>query len=135
MIASFFRHLEQHGVRWLLISGLATILYGAATFSEDVDLWVLPTEPNFERFKAALRESQARYYKLTPALSRDLISEQGFAVAGALQQLIAGRMSPIRMLRVLVVLLQNLLTGCGIFLIRVRGVASLCRSGAGTQAR
>jgi hypothetical protein len=69
MIASFFRHLEQHGVRWLLISGQATILYGAATFSEDVDLWVQPTEHNFERFKAALHESQARYYKLTPALT------------------------------------------------------------------
>jgi hypothetical protein len=69
MIASFFQHLEEHEVRWLLISGQATILYGAATFSEDVDLWVLPTEPNFERFKDALRESQARYYKLTPALT------------------------------------------------------------------
>jgi hypothetical protein len=69
MIASFFRHLEQHQVRWLLISGQATILYGAATFSEDVDLWVEPTEPNFERFKAALRASAARYYKLTPALT------------------------------------------------------------------
>jgi hypothetical protein len=34
MIASFFRHLEQHQVRWLLSSGQATILYGAATFSE-----------------------------------------------------------------------------------------------------
>ncbi len=69
MIASFFRHLEEHGVRWLLISGQATILYGAATFSEDVDLWVAPSEQNFDRFKAALRQSQARYYKLTPALT------------------------------------------------------------------
>ncbi len=69
MIASFFRHLEEHGVQWLLISGQATILYGAATFSEDVDLWVAPTEQNFDRFKAALQDSQARYYKLTPALT------------------------------------------------------------------
>jgi hypothetical protein len=69
MIASFFRHLEEHGVRWLLISGQATILYGAATFSEDVDLWVEPTASNFERFTLALRASSARYYKLTPALT------------------------------------------------------------------
>lgn len=69
MIASFFRHLERHDVRWLLISGQATILYGAATFSEDIDLWVQPTTQNFERFTAALRESQARYYKLTPPLT------------------------------------------------------------------
>ncbi len=69
MIASFFRHLEECGVRWLLISGQATILYGAATFSEDVDLWVDPIPSNLERFKSALRASQARYYKLTPALT------------------------------------------------------------------
>ncbi len=69
MIASFFRHLEHFQVDWLLISGQATILYGAATFSEDVDLWVQPTESNLERFRLALRASQARYYKLTPALT------------------------------------------------------------------
>ncbi len=34
MIASFFRHLETQGVEWLLISGQATILYGAATFQK-----------------------------------------------------------------------------------------------------
>src|SRR5690606_5914107 len=33
----------EQRVEWLLISGQATILYGAATFSEDVDLWVKPT--------------------------------------------------------------------------------------------
>jgi hypothetical protein len=79
MIASFFQHLEQHEVRWLLISGQATILYGAATFSEDVDLWVQPTSENFERFTAALRESQARYYKLTPPLTvANAVERHGF---------------------------------------------------------
>jgi hypothetical protein len=68
MIRSFFQHLEDHGVDWLLVSGQATILYGAATFSEDVDLWVDPTEQNLLRLRAALRASQARYYKLTPPL-------------------------------------------------------------------
>jgi hypothetical protein len=69
MIASFFRHLEEQSVEWLLISGQATILYGAATFSEDIDLWVNPTASNFDRFRAALQRSQATYYKLTPPLS------------------------------------------------------------------
>ena len=46
MIASFFQHLEAEGAKWLLVSGQATILYGAATFSEDLDLWVIPTEQN-----------------------------------------------------------------------------------------
>lgn len=58
MIASFFQHLEQQGVEWLLVSGQATILYGAATFSEDVDLWVNPTQENLSRFQRALRVSR-----------------------------------------------------------------------------
>jgi hypothetical protein len=69
MIASFFRHLDEHRVRWLLISGQATILYGAATFSEDVDLWIDPESENLERTKRALRASEASYYKLTPPLN------------------------------------------------------------------
>ena len=42
MIASFFQSLDTHRVAYLLISGQATVLYGAATFSEDIDLWVEP---------------------------------------------------------------------------------------------
>jgi hypothetical protein len=37
-----FRSFEKARVR-LLISGPASILYGAATFSEDVDIWIDPT--------------------------------------------------------------------------------------------
>jgi hypothetical protein len=66
MIASFFQHLETTKVEYLLISGQATILYGAATFSEDVDIWVAPTEPNIDSFLSVLRAGSATYYKLTP---------------------------------------------------------------------
>jgi len=69
MIANFFRSLDRHGVEYLLISGQATVLYGAATFSEDIDLWLSPTHENSARFLAALRECSAHYYKLTPALT------------------------------------------------------------------
>ena len=72
MIASFFRHLEGHQVEWLLVSGQATILYGAATFSEDVDLWVEPSAQNLLRFAAALRASNASYYKLTPPMTAEM---------------------------------------------------------------
>lgn len=68
MIANFFRSLEAHRVAYLLISGQATILYGAATFSEDVDLWIEPSPENIERFRAALRRAGARYYRLTPSI-------------------------------------------------------------------
>src|ERR1017187_6453661 len=66
MIASFFQSLDRNGVEYLLISGQATVLYGAATFSEDIDLWINPTEDNRDRLLAALRDCQAHYYKLTP---------------------------------------------------------------------
>jgi hypothetical protein len=79
MIASFFQRLEEHGARYLLISGQATILYGAATFSEDVDIWLEPEQRNIERFLAALRDASARYYKLTPALDvRNCLEGHGF---------------------------------------------------------
>jgi hypothetical protein len=74
MIASFFRHLERQGAEWLLISGQATILYGAATFSEDVDVWVNPTQENMGRFQRALSASRARYYRLTPPFTADFAS-------------------------------------------------------------
>lgn len=69
MIESFFQRLDEHGVDWLLVSGQATILYGAATFSEDIDLWVEPSEPNLRRCVSALHAAGARYYKLTPPLT------------------------------------------------------------------
>jgi hypothetical protein len=66
---SFFRNLEREAVRYLLISGQASILYGAATFSEDVDLWIAPTEANIGRFIRALHRSKAAVHKLTPQLT------------------------------------------------------------------
>ena len=61
MIANFFQSLNRNGVEYLLISGQATVLYGAATFSEDIDLWVNPTAENSDRFIATLRQNQAHY--------------------------------------------------------------------------
>jgi hypothetical protein len=69
MIANFFQSLGDRGVEYLLISGQATVLYGAATFSEDIDLWLRPTAENRDRFIAALRDCKARFYKLTPHLT------------------------------------------------------------------
>ena len=79
MIANFFQSLSRRGVEYLLISGQATVLYGAATFSEDIDLWLHPTEDNCSRFLAALRDRGARYYKLTPPLTiQHLVRGHGF---------------------------------------------------------
>lgn len=74
MIANFFQSLSDRGVEYLLISGQATVLYGAATFSEDIDLWINPTPGNLGRFTAALRYCHAHFYKLTPQLTTENLS-------------------------------------------------------------
>ena len=61
--------MKADKVRYLLISGQATVLYGAATFSEDLDIWLCPQNANLQRFVKALRTLRARYYKLTPPLT------------------------------------------------------------------
>ena len=74
-----FRSFERFGVDYLLLSGQAAILYGAATFSEDVDLWIRPTLENATRLLRALAACQGRVYKLTPALTRkNLLAGHGF---------------------------------------------------------
>ena len=69
MTRNFFRQLKADKVRYLIISGQATVLYGAATFSEDLDIWLCPHHANVQRFVKALRTLRARYYKLTPPLT------------------------------------------------------------------
>lgn len=74
MIANFFQSLNRHNVGHLLISGQATVLYGAATFSEDIDLWVNPAPDNSARLLSALRECHALYYKLTPPVAPEYLA-------------------------------------------------------------
>jgi hypothetical protein len=79
MTASFFQTLKACKVQYLLISGQAAVLYGAATFSEDIDIWIQPTQNNLNRFIKALRACKARYYQLTPPLtSANLLKGHGF---------------------------------------------------------
>ena len=55
------------------------MLYGAATFSEDIDLWIKPSAENCACFQACLRRCEARYYKLTPSLTpANLLRGHGF---------------------------------------------------------
>jgi hypothetical protein len=67
---SFFQNLEKAGVRYLLISGQASVLYGAAQFSEDIDLWLSPTDASLQAFLHVLKLANASVYKLTPPLNR-----------------------------------------------------------------
>lgn len=72
---NLFRSFERSGVEYLLIRGQASVLYGAATFSEDVDLWIRPTPANLARFLRALAACRARVHKLTPPITLRFLRE------------------------------------------------------------
>jgi hypothetical protein len=79
MTRKLFRSFERFGVEYLLISGQASVLYGAALFSEDIDLWIRPAARNVRRLLQALAACRARVYKLTPPLTlRHLLRGHGF---------------------------------------------------------
>ena len=74
-----FRSFDRFGVEYLLISGQASILYGAATFSEDVDVWIRPSVANARRLLLALAAGRGRVYKMTPPMSlRNMRFGHGF---------------------------------------------------------
>ena len=74
-----FSSFERFGLEYLLISGQATVLYGAAMFSEDVDLWIRPTLENARKLMSSLAERSGRVHRLTPPLTlRNMRTGHGF---------------------------------------------------------
>jgi len=74
-----FSSFERAGLEYLLISGQASVLYGAAMFSEDVDIWIRPTSANAQKLLVALAERRARVHRLTPPLTlRNMMAGHGF---------------------------------------------------------
>jgi len=55
-----FGCLERHGVRYVVIGGLAGILYGSPQVTFDADICPEGGKANLERLAAALREMEAR---------------------------------------------------------------------------
>jgi hypothetical protein len=79
MMRSLFRAFEREGVRYLVISGQACILYGASQFTEDLDLWIAPAPKNIDSLLRALARVKARVYKLTPPITaRNVLKGHGF---------------------------------------------------------
>ncbi|GAB3506550.1 DUF6036 family nucleotidyltransferase [Spirosoma knui] len=50
----FVKAADQHELQYILIGGLAMILNGAVRFTQDVDLWLEPTNDNKDRFVNSL---------------------------------------------------------------------------------
>ncbi len=54
------RVLDEHGVRYVLIGGLAAVLHGAPHVTTDVDVVPEDAQANLERLSAALKDLRAR---------------------------------------------------------------------------
>ena len=48
--------LHEHGVRYLVIGGLAFIYHARPRYTKEMDLWIDPSPPNVRRANAALAE-------------------------------------------------------------------------------
>jgi hypothetical protein len=57
---AIFDLLERHGVRYVVIGGVAAILHGAAHVTTDVDVVPQDARDNLERLSDALQEIHAR---------------------------------------------------------------------------
>lgn len=58
--------MRAHRVDHLLMGGQACVLYGAAEFSRDVDLAILPDPGNLDRLRGALAELDAEVIAVPP---------------------------------------------------------------------
>jgi hypothetical protein len=57
---ALFDVLDRHGVRYVLIGGMAAILHGASHVTTDVDVVPQDSRENLERLSDALRQIHAR---------------------------------------------------------------------------
>ena len=64
--------MRKNGVRYLLMGGQACVFYGAAEFSRDTDIVVVPDAANLQRLQAALDELQAECIAVPPFEPRHL---------------------------------------------------------------
>jgi len=70
--------IRRHQVAHLLMGGQACVLYGAAEFSRDLDLALLPDPANLDRLQAALAELDAEVIAVPPLALKHLA--EGLAV-------------------------------------------------------
>jgi hypothetical protein len=70
--------IRRHQVAHLLMGGQACVLYGAAEFSRDLDLALLPDPTNLDRLEGALTELDAEVIAVPPLALKHLA--EGLAV-------------------------------------------------------
>jgi hypothetical protein len=73
----FLELLDRHGVRYLIIGGLAFIYHAKPRFTKDIDVWLDPGPGNLARANAALAEFGSPH--LLDASAEDEILQLGVA--------------------------------------------------------
>lgn len=54
-LLKFWRCLNQHGVRYIMVGGVATNFNGYQRATDDIDLWIDDTIENRETLRCAFR--------------------------------------------------------------------------------
>ena len=73
----FLELLDRHGVRYLIIGGLAFIYHAKPRFTKDIDVWLDPEPKNLARTNAALADFGSPY--LLNLSDKDEILQLGVA--------------------------------------------------------
>jgi len=68
--SELFRLLDRHGVRYVVVGGLAGTVYGATRVTFDIDLVPEWSDDNLESLAAALREAEAEPFPIDAATLR-----------------------------------------------------------------
>ncbi len=70
-VQALFRILHQYEVQFMLVGGVASVLYGATRTTADLDLWMRADDVNKDRLISALTESEVagvKYLRDVPLL-------------------------------------------------------------------
>ncbi|MBW8051252.1 MAG: hypothetical protein FVQ77_13105 [Cytophagales bacterium] len=83
-VLQFFRALNDHSVKYMLVGGVATAFHGYVRATQDLDLWIQKNDENKEKLINALRAVDvqgAELYRnipLIPGFSSVKIGDKGF---------------------------------------------------------
>jgi hypothetical protein len=55
-LLKFWRSLNQNGVLYIMVGGVATIFHGYSRMTEDIDIWIKDTVENRRSLRTAFRE-------------------------------------------------------------------------------
>ena len=55
-LEEIFKKLNENNIKYLVVGGLASILYGVPRTTADIDITVMPTKNNLKKIITSLKE-------------------------------------------------------------------------------